>query len=125
MHGLWLTGCGLTPLHFIPQGHTVTAECSITKILEKEVKTLSYRRARKTKAFHEQKQCEGTSFKMAHQVIRRKQSRSGARKTSRILAKKIGGQQIHLILTPISSKPMEHHCRSLRKDDVDKSKNVT
>ena len=78
-------------------------EYSITKILENEVKPLYNRRARKTTAFHEQKQWERPSFKMAHQVIRRKQLRSGTRKTSRILAKKIGGQQIHRILTPLKT----------------------
>lgn len=78
-------------------------EYSITKILENEVKPLYNRRARKTTAFHEQKQWERPSFKMAHQVIRRKQPRSGARKTSRILAKKIGGQQIHRNLTPLKT----------------------
>ena len=59
-----MTGRGLTSLHFIPQGQTVTAEYYITKILEKEVKPLfsrrstTYRRACKTNAFHEQKQCD-------------------------------------------------------------------
>ena len=40
-----MTGHGLTSLHFIPQGQTVTAECYITKILEKEVKPLFSRRS--------------------------------------------------------------------------------
>ena len=40
-----MTGRGLTSLHFIPQGQIVTAECYITKILEKEVKSLFSRRS--------------------------------------------------------------------------------
>ena len=40
-----MTGRGLTSLHFIPQGQTVTAECYITKILEKEVTPLFSRRS--------------------------------------------------------------------------------
>ena len=40
-----MRGRGLTSLHFIPQGQTVTAEYYITKILEKEVKPLFSRRS--------------------------------------------------------------------------------
>ena len=40
-----MTGRGLTSLHFIPQGQTVTAEYYITKILEREVKPLFSRRS--------------------------------------------------------------------------------
>jgi len=46
---LWLTGRGLTSLHFIPQGQTITARNSFTKILEKEVKP--FKRAVKRKLF--------------------------------------------------------------------------
>ena len=40
-----MTGRGLTSLHFIPQGQTVTAEYYITKIFEREVKPLFSRRS--------------------------------------------------------------------------------
>ena len=40
-----MTDHGLTSLHFIPQGQTVTAEYYITKILEEEVKPLFSRRS--------------------------------------------------------------------------------
>ena len=40
-----MTGRGLTSLHFIPQGQTVTAEYYIAKILEKEMKPLFRRRS--------------------------------------------------------------------------------
>ena len=40
-----MTDRGLTSLHFIPQGQTVTAEYYITKILGKEVKPLFSRRS--------------------------------------------------------------------------------
>ena len=36
-----MTGRGVTSLHFIPQGQTVTAEYYITKILEKEASFLN------------------------------------------------------------------------------------
>ena len=56
-----MTGRGLTSLHFILQGQTVTAEYYITKILEEKVKPLFRRRSTteepvKRKIFHEQKQ---------------------------------------------------------------------
>ena len=38
-----MTGRGLTDLHFIPQGRTVTADYYIVQILEKEVKPLMCR----------------------------------------------------------------------------------
>ena len=57
-----MTGRGLTSLHFIPQGQTVTAEYYITKILQEEV--------------------------MAHQLMRRKQPSTGARETSPIYPKR-------------------------------------
>ena len=40
-----MTGPGLTNLHFIPQGQTVTADYYISQILEKEVKPLLNRRS--------------------------------------------------------------------------------
>ena len=39
-----MTGRGLTGLHFIPQGQTLTADYYINNILEKEVKPLLLRR---------------------------------------------------------------------------------
>jgi len=39
-----MTGCGLTGLHFIPQGETLTASYFINNILEKEVKPLLRRK---------------------------------------------------------------------------------
>ena len=120
-----MTGRGLTSLHFIPQGQTVMAEYYITKILEKEVKPLFSRRSTteepvKRKQFHEQKQCDLLTRLMAHQLMRRKQPTSGARKTSRILSKKMNGQQIHLILTPLktygeSLTKLHTEIRSLRR----------
>ena len=35
-----MTGRGLTGIHFLPQGQTLTADCYINNILEKEVKTV-------------------------------------------------------------------------------------
>ena len=40
-----MTGRGLTALHFVPQGRTVTADYCIKNILKKEVKPLLRRRS--------------------------------------------------------------------------------
>ena len=39
-----MTGRGLTGIHFLPQGQTLTADCYINNILEKEVKTVLHRK---------------------------------------------------------------------------------
>ena len=115
---------GFTSLHFIPQGQTVTEEYYITKILEKEVKPLFSRRSTTEEPVKRKLFTNNSSATFvqdgAPALIRRKQHRSGARETSRILSKKMSGQQIHLTLTPLktygaSSTKLHTEIRSLRR----------
>ena len=39
-----MTGCGLTGIHFVSQGQTLTADYCINNILEKEVKPVLHRK---------------------------------------------------------------------------------
>ena len=88
----------LTSLHFIPQGQTVTAEYYITKILEREVKPPFSRRS------------------TTEEPVKRKLFANKR-------LKKMNGQQIHLILTPLrtymyggaSLTKMHTEIRSLRR----------
>ena len=118
-----MTGRGLTSLHFIPQGQTVTAEYYITKILQEEVKPLFSRRSTteepvKRKLFTSKSSATfDPDGAPAHAA---KATQHWSKRNFSNLSKKMSGRQIHLILTPlktygISSTKLHTEIPSLRR----------
>ena len=118
-----MTGRGLTSLHFIPQGQTVTAEYCITKILQKEVKPLFSRRSTKEEPVKRNLFTNKSSATFdpdgapAHAA---KATQHWCKKNLPNLSKTMSGQQIYLILPPlktygVSSTKLHTEIRSLRR----------
>ena len=92
-----MTGRGLTGLHFIPQGQTVTADYYINNILEKEVKPLLLRRKNVNEAI-DKENCSvlihtRRSSKTGRQHTQPRPPKLGVKDTCQVLYRKQAGLQ--------------------------------